>query len=188
MLLDDGRRNLVDYLVHPMATEPTPAARIRAWIEGVLAQASNPRAAATGPGRSWPTRTGLSELFPDEQRESVDLLVGLLADPSGLAGSGAARRRTADVDAEAIYRLVFGLLHAHLIQRTRPSDVRPTTPSGSACAAPAWPRGRRDHGASGSGRVGTRMLCSRTTGFGCGRSGSAPGRRVRSTATTSTTC
>ena len=52
----------------------------------------------------------LTELFPDEQRASVDQLVGLLIGPlqagraSGLAGAGAPR------DAEAIYRLVFGIL------------------------------------------------------------------------------
>ena len=120
VLLDDGRRTLVDYLSTRMATEPTPAARVRAWIEGVLAQASTRRSAdRTRPFLANEDR--LSELFPDEQRESVDLLVGLVADPlAALAPPGTPDDSTRFV-AEAIYRLVFGLLHAHLIQRTRPS-------------------------------------------------------------------
>lgn len=120
VLLDDGRRTLVEYLAAKMADESTPTARIRAWIEGVLAQASTRRSAdRTRPFLANEDR--LSELFPDEQRESVDLLVGLLLDPlaalTGAPSSGEGVRR----DAEAIYRLVFGLLHAHLLQRVRPS-------------------------------------------------------------------
>lgn len=119
-LLDDGRRRLVDHLARRMAGAPSPTGRIRAWIEGVLAQASTPRAAErTRPFLANEDR--LSELFPDEQRESVDLLVALLVDELvelAPAGTPAAVVRR---DAEAIYRLVFGILHAHLIAWTRPS-------------------------------------------------------------------
>ena len=120
VLLDDGRRKLVDYLSARMATEDAPAAQIRAWVEGVLAQASTRRAAdRTRPFLANEDR--LSDLFPEEQRESVDLLVGLLVAPlAGLAPAGTAPDEVRR-DAEAMYRLVFGLLHAHLIQRTRPS-------------------------------------------------------------------
>ncbi len=116
VLLDDGRRRLVDYLAHRMDKATSPEARVRAWIEGVLAQASNARAAArTRPfvaneGRLW-------ELFPDEQRESVDLVVTLLAE--AIPGPTREARR----DAEAINRLVFGMLHSHLLVRTRPSPT-----------------------------------------------------------------
>ena len=120
VLLDDGRRRLVDYLAGRMAAETLPTDKVRAWIEGVLAQASTPKSAErTRPFLANEDR--LSELFPVEQRESVDLLVDLLVQPLTDAtpadGSPDAPRR----DAEAIYRLVFGLLHAHLIQRSRPS-------------------------------------------------------------------
>jgi|GEM_PF-6588992 len=67
----------------------------------------------------------LSELFPMEQRESVDLLVDLLVQPltdaTPVDGPPDAPPDAPRRDAEAIYRLVFGLLHAHLIQRTRPT-------------------------------------------------------------------
>ena len=120
VLLDDGRRRLVDYLAGRMAAAGSPPDRIRAWVEGVMAQASTARAAQrTRPFLANEDR--LSELFPEEQRESVDLLVDLLvvplteASPTGAPADGPRR------DAEAVYRLVFGLLHAHLIQRSRPT-------------------------------------------------------------------
>jgi len=118
VLLDDGRRRLVDYLVERMGAVDTPAAEVRAWVEGVLAQAAHARSAArTRPFAANEDR--LAEVFPDEQRESVGLLVGLLVGPLR-AGSS---RRAAEVrdDAEAIYRLVFGVLRVHLILRTRPT-------------------------------------------------------------------
>ncbi|MGO8873460.1 MAG: TetR/AcrR family transcriptional regulator [Acidimicrobiales bacterium] len=119
-LLDDGRRRLVHYLSGRMAAASTPAAKIRAWIEGVLAQASTPRSA----NRTRPFLTDedrLSELFPDEQRESVDLLEGLLVEVLAGLRSDDGPTEPVRLDAEAIYCLVFGVLHFHLIQRTRPT-------------------------------------------------------------------
>ncbi len=65
----------------------------------------------------------LAQLFPAEQQASVDMLVDLLVE----ALSGAARdsddpehvRR----DAEAIFRLTFATLQAHLIRGTRPTSI-----------------------------------------------------------------
>ena len=119
VLLDDGRRRLVGYLAHRMEKAAGPEARIRAWIEGVLAQAADPDVAArTRPFLAHQDR--LVEQFPEEQQQSVDLLVGLLADvitelPDGR--SAAAARR----DARAVYELAFGTLHAHLSRGTRPT-------------------------------------------------------------------
>jgi len=119
VLLDDGRRRLVDYLSNRMQAASSPPARVRAWIEGVLAQASNPRAATrTRPFVANEDR--LSELFPDEQRESIDLLVDLLADALSAVHPATSKSWT-HRDAVAIYHLVFGTLHSHLILRTRPS-------------------------------------------------------------------
>jgi len=117
-LLDDGRRRLVATLTRRMQAAASPRDQVRAWIEGVLAQASHPRAAArTRPFLANEDR--LSELFPEEQRESVELLVGLLAGAlAPLAPESPAEK--VRLDAEAVYRLVFGLLHAHLLRRTAP--------------------------------------------------------------------
>ena len=102
LLLDDGRRQLVGYLEHRMARARTRDGRVRAWVEGVLAQASQPEAASrTRPFVAQEDR--LAAAFPEEHQASVDALLDLL---------------TADVpdrrDAEAIYHVAFGALHVAL--------------------------------------------------------------------------
>jgi AcrR family transcriptional regulator len=118
VLLDDGRRRLVEYLDHRMEAESAPEEKIRAWITGVLAQASNPRAAdRTRPFVANEDR--ITELFPEEQRQSIDQLMDLLVGPiTDLADD---RDREVRLDAEAIYQVVFGTLRTHLVRRTRPS-------------------------------------------------------------------
>jgi AcrR family transcriptional regulator len=120
LLLDDGRRKLVGYLEHRMDKASTPAGRVRAWIEGVLAQARNREAAA----RTRPflaNRDRLAEQFPKEQQASMDLLVDLLAAAivqlPGRKGDRARARR----DAEAIYDVTFGAVHRYVTHRRRPS-------------------------------------------------------------------
>jgi AcrR family transcriptional regulator len=116
LLLDDGRRRLVGSLERRMNKATTAADRVRAWIEGVLAQASDTRAA----GRTRPFLTDqdrLAEAFPREQQASVDLLVDLLAGAI-VALHGSANPR---VDAVVVYRTVFATLRDHLIHATRPT-------------------------------------------------------------------
>jgi hypothetical protein len=106
-----------------MEKATTPAAQLRAWIEGVLAQAAQPKAAA----RTRPfvvNEARLVEAFPEEQQASVDLLVDQLAEvvrrlPHAASASTADARRAA----EAIYELAFGRMHSHLISRTRPTPA-----------------------------------------------------------------
>jgi AcrR family transcriptional regulator len=116
LLLDDGRRRLVGSLERRMQRAATPEARVRAWIEGVVAQASDARAA----GRTKPfvaDQDRLAEAFPREQQASVDLLVDLLAGAIvALHGSANARD-----DAVVVYRAAFGTLRDHLIHGTRPT-------------------------------------------------------------------
>lgn len=119
-LLDDGRRRLVAHLERRMQRAASPAARVRAWVEGVMAQGADPRAA----GRTRPFVAGedrLAERFPDEHAASVDQLVSLLVGPvAALAGDGADEGR-ARRDAEAVYRLTFATLRDHLLARRPPS-------------------------------------------------------------------
>jgi AcrR family transcriptional regulator len=118
-LLDEGRRRLVDTLERRMSRAESPAAQVEAWVEGVLAQAANPGAAART--RPWVlSEQRLGELFPEQHQASVDLLVGLLATPiAGLQGRKAA---AAPVDAMAtmVYLLTFAVLRAHLAAGTKP--------------------------------------------------------------------
>jgi AcrR family transcriptional regulator len=126
VILDDGRRQLLGYLEHRMARATSPADKVRAWIEGVLAQASNPEAAS----RTRPflvNQDRLVEAFPAEQQASVDLLVGLLVDSleelraPGPGRGGRQGVKTTRRDAEAIYRLTLATLHDHLVGGTTPS-------------------------------------------------------------------
>ena len=119
VLLDDGRRQLVGYLEHRMARAEVPQDKIRAWIEGVLAQAIDPGAAS----RTRPflaNQDHLTEAFPDEQQASAELLLGLLVSALGQLPRDEGRRAEIRRDAEAIYQLAFGTLHTHLTRRTQP--------------------------------------------------------------------
>jgi AcrR family transcriptional regulator len=117
LLLDDGRRRLVETLTRRMLVADDPAGRIAAWIEGVLAQAVDEQAATrTRPFIVQFDR--LAERFPDEQRESAALMVQLLHEPLrdlGRTGRAAAR------DAQALYHLAVGVMEQHVRERTRPS-------------------------------------------------------------------
>ena len=120
VLLDEGRRRLVEYLTRRMQADRSPREKVGAWIAGVLAQASEPHAAA----RSRPfvaNEDRLAQLFPAEQQASVDMLVDPLFRALSEAvvdsdGPGQVRR-----DAEAIFRLTFATLQVHLIRGTRPT-------------------------------------------------------------------
>ncbi len=81
VLLDEGRRRLVEYLTHRMQTE---RARRREKVRSVDRRGARAglRARVPQPGRapSSPTRTALAQLFPSEQQASVDMLVDLLVE------------------------------------------------------------------------------------------------------------
>jgi AcrR family transcriptional regulator len=120
VLLDDGRRRLADYLNHLMGKARTPAARLRAWIDGMLAQAADPEAAA----RTRPFLVGLPRLreaFPAEHARSEAALVGLLvAVIEGGVEAGAMVSAEPRRDADVIYRATVGVMEAHLLARTTP--------------------------------------------------------------------
>jgi AcrR family transcriptional regulator len=120
LLLDDGRRRLLSYLDHQMGKVDTPPEKLRAWVEGVLAQAVDPEAARrTRPFVIHEAR--LAEALPNEQHESVILLVDQVVSVLRI-GRG---RRSSDVrrDAQAVYDLAFGRLHRHLLYRTEPTPL-----------------------------------------------------------------
>jgi AcrR family transcriptional regulator len=127
-LLDEGRRRLLASLQRRMQRSTLPEEQARAWVEGVLAQAADPGAAART--RPWVTsEQRLSELFPEEQQASVDLLIGLLDEPIRRL-RGVPRETGASPDAAddlvhraavMVYRLVFATLRFHLAAGTKPS-------------------------------------------------------------------
>jgi AcrR family transcriptional regulator len=122
-ILADGRRQLVGYLEHRMAQAATPLAQVRAWIEGVLAQATNRDAAErTRPFAVHGDR--LADEFPTEQQASVAALTDLLG--AAIEAAVAAGELPAVTDpargADAVYHLAMGRMHRHLIDRTTPHD------------------------------------------------------------------
>jgi AcrR family transcriptional regulator len=136
-LLDEGRRRLVDSLQRRMARADEPADQVRAWIEGVLAQASN--AAAAARTRPWAlSEQRLAELFPSEHEASVELLVDLLRRPiARLQGNGTQAEAGEDA-ATMVYQLTFATLRAHLVARTKP-ETRETDALVSFCLRGATP-------------------------------------------------
>ena len=128
VLLDDGRRRLADYLTHRLSKARTPPAKMRAWVDGMLAQAADPEAAA----RTRPFLVGLPRLretFPAEHAESEAVLVGLLTDviAAGVLGGVMASSEPAR-DAEVIYRATVGVMETHLIARTTPGRAEAAHP------------------------------------------------------------
>ena len=119
-LLDDGRRRLVETLQRRMARSDDPAGQVRAWIEGVVAQASNGTAATRT--RPWIlSEQRLADLFPQEQQASVDLLVELLHEPiARLRATGRRPGGNDDIMATLIYQLTFAVLRSHLVAGTKP--------------------------------------------------------------------
>jgi AcrR family transcriptional regulator len=114
-ILDDGRRRLVGYLEHRLASVEPGAPQVRAWIEGVLEQArhrdaaDNTRPFAIGSAR-------LADRFPEEMAESRDAVMAPLRDAVRAAGGDPAR------DADAVYELTMGTMNDALVRRVAPSQ------------------------------------------------------------------
>jgi AcrR family transcriptional regulator len=121
VVLDDGRRRLADYLRHQMDKSSDPLAAIRAWIEGTLAQARNPKAASRT--RPFIASLGhLQEQYPAEHQQSIDVLVALLDEAiAGAVASGAAESVDTWSDATAIYLMTTGAMEQHLRERSTPA-------------------------------------------------------------------
>jgi AcrR family transcriptional regulator len=107
-LLDDGRQRLLATIERRMDRAEGDAAKVRAWIEVVLAQARDPEAAAaTRPFAINGDR--LAVKFPDETRRSRDRLVDPL------------RALVGDAPGEAVYHVAMGTVHDALVMRAAPS-------------------------------------------------------------------
>ena len=121
VLLDDGRRRLATYLEHRMSKAGDPLGEVRAWVEGTLAQARDPQAAART--RPFARSLGhLQEQYPGEHRESVEVLVGLLRGAIERAvEAGDAATDSPDDDATFVYLMAQGLMDRHLRELTVPT-------------------------------------------------------------------
>jgi AcrR family transcriptional regulator len=113
-ILDDGRRRLLTYLEHRMAGADPGAARVQAWVAGVMEQARNP-AAADNTRPFALNNARLAHRFPAEVARSQELLMAPLRDAVADAGGDPHR------DAEVIYHLAIGCMNDALVARVRPT-------------------------------------------------------------------
>ena len=114
-ILDDGRRRLLTYLEHRMAGAEPGAARVRAWVGGVMEQARN-RTAADNTRPFALNNARLAHRFPGEVARSQELLMAPLRDAVADAGGDPQR------DADFIYHLTIGCMNDALVARRRPTE------------------------------------------------------------------
>jgi AcrR family transcriptional regulator len=117
-VLDEGTRILRSYLDHRMQKARSPERKVRSWIAGILEQALNEEAVpATRPFAL--SRARLSELFPEEVKESEDRLTALLREALREAvEAGELPAADPDRDATLIYHLAMGWVESKLADPT----------------------------------------------------------------------
>jgi hypothetical protein len=109
-VLADGQRQLVEYLRLRVASVKTPKEKVRVWIEGVLAQARDKRAAeATRPFAINGPR--LAARFPEALASSRAELVDTLAPSVEALGGG--RMSAAFVCDLALARMSDAIARSH---------------------------------------------------------------------------
>jgi len=120
-VLAEGSRLLLDYVSARMAKAPTPEAKVRAWIGGMMRQAEAPHAAE----RTLPFIASLREgAVPNRvenaasERQRCQLLEDALT-AGGAEGLWDATDPAAD--ALRIHDLVMGTLRRHLLSRQVPT-------------------------------------------------------------------
>jgi AcrR family transcriptional regulator len=107
-LLEDGRGRMVATIERRMARAHTDEGRVRAWVEAVMAQATDPDAAANS--RPFAVNGNrLADAHPDEARRARDVL---LAPLRGIVG---------DVEAVAVYHVAMGAMQDALLERRVPT-------------------------------------------------------------------
>jgi AcrR family transcriptional regulator len=113
-LLEDGTTRLRSYLAHQMDKEPTPAGKVRRWVEGVLAQAADEDVATTTLAVLWNGNSVGDGLVSGHPSASAPLAT-LLVEP--FAALGSARP---ELDASLAAHATVGQLSDCLWRRARP--------------------------------------------------------------------
>lgn len=111
-VLADGRRRLVDYLAHRLATTDDPEEQLHRYVDGILAQARDRDAAAAT--RPFAINTNrLAASFPDEVATSRAELIDLLRPPVLALGG-------TETDVALVHDLAMARMHDALMQRRVP--------------------------------------------------------------------
>jgi AcrR family transcriptional regulator len=112
-VLDDGQRQLVEYLSRRVTDAGAPAAQLHAWVEGMMAQARNAEAA----DRTRPFAINgprLADRYPAELAASRAVLIATVA-PTVLALGGTPG------DATLLCELVLARMNDAITHRRTPS-------------------------------------------------------------------
>jgi len=112
-ILEDGARRLRSYLVHQMGKEQMPEAKVRRWVQGVLAQA-NADIAATTLAVLWNGGSVGDGLASGRHFASAPL-ASLLEDPFAELGSD-----DPALDASLVAHATLGRLSDHLWEHSSP--------------------------------------------------------------------
>jgi len=115
-ILDDGRRTLLAYLEHLMAGAPTAEAQVRRWIEGMMAQAVDPAAAAAT--RAVHLNAARIDGGAGEKGRRAE------AELRALLEAALRKARSVDParDAYVIWEAVVGSMTDFLVRRVEPSS------------------------------------------------------------------
>lgn len=117
-ILEDGAERLRSYLAHQMAKEPTPEARVRRWVEGVMSQAADEDIAATTLAVLW-NAGSIGPAGPASGPPSAaGPLATLLVEPFAALGS-----TRSDLDASLAAHAIVGQLATYLWRRQRPTPA-----------------------------------------------------------------
>lgn len=100
----------VSYLEHQMAKEPTPAAKIARWIEGALAQGSDPHLLSLSRMASAQLTAGANSRVADE--DMLAPLRDMLTEPVAEMGGPDPRR-----DADTVFICTTGLMRRTTARR-----------------------------------------------------------------------
>jgi len=116
-ILEDGAARLRSYLEHQMAKAGEPAEKVRRWVAGVLAQASDADVAATTLAVLW-NAGGLAEGLTSGHSSFHVPLAGLLEEPFAKLGSA-----NPPLDASLAAHAVIGRLSDCLRGGIRPAKA-----------------------------------------------------------------
>lgn len=114
-IIEDGAARLGSYLVHQMAKESTADGRVRTWVDGVMAQATDDDIAATTRAVLW-NGARISDGVGLNRPSHAATLALLLREPFAELGSA-----DPEADAALAAHATLGVLSDHLGQRVRPT-------------------------------------------------------------------
>ncbi|MGO9100742.1 MAG: TetR/AcrR family transcriptional regulator [Mycobacterium sp.] len=135
-VMERGVGLAASYIQHEMAKEPTPLAAVARWIEGALAQVSDPRLTSM-------SRAVMTHFTAHKENEISEPLHRLLLNQIVAAGC-----RNPELATDAVFAAVWGTLRKHVEAATQPTpaEVRYLTGFCLKAVDPDVPASKADAG------------------------------------------